>query len=69
MDENKNAWRSFQGCVIAVMPLTVGTLSGIAAYGFFRILEMPVFLTAVLAFIVGSLVFMSAYLLKKKLGE
>jgi len=65
---NKNTWYTFQGCVIAVMPLTVSILSGIAVYQFIKY-TVPEFVAIWSTIIIAACVYMLAVILKNKLGE
>ncbi len=67
--KNKSLWSSFQGCVIAVMPLVVSTLVSIAAYKFFQRQTFPPFVVMATAVVVWMLVFVITYSIKQNLGE
>ncbi len=69
MNEEKNVWRSFQGCVITVMPLVVSTLLSVAAYRFLERLQFPLFVVASSAVVVWMLAFMVTYTIRKNLGD
>ncbi len=67
--DNRNVWRSFQGCVIAGGPFAVAILTAYATYRFLQPFGLPPFVTAWATFIMGACVFMLAVILKNGLGE
>jgi len=67
MNKHKTTWYAFQGCVVAVGPLTVASLAAIAAYKLMQSLELPPFVTSMSAFCVFALVFQTLYMLKEKM--
>lgn len=63
-----NVIKSFQGCLIAVAPIVVGILVGVATYTLFTSVGLPKFPSGMAALSVGSTVYLLAEMLRKKMG-
>ncbi len=69
MNESKNVWHSFQGCMIAVSPYVTSILSGIASWYFMASLKFHPFVVWSTAVNVGMLTFVFTYMLIKRIGH
>ena len=68
MNKNNNVWQSFRGCVIAIAPFVIATVTGRITANYLLTIFPPVvaYITAVNIF---CLTWVLLYILKNKLGE
>jgi hypothetical protein len=69
MQKNRNVWRSFQGCFVAVGHYVISILAGVATWHFMNSFPFPPFVVWTVAAIAGMLTFQVIYILNHKIGD